>query len=100
MSGLASGKEVQVLIALVLENESERRLARDEGLEGFDVALEDRVLSAHVFAAVPVVFDQDVVAARCIRPGENQVGLFAYHRQKERACALLKRVKDALQRAP
>jgi len=45
-------------------------------------------------------FDQDVVAARCIRPGESQVGLFAYHRQKEQACPLLKRVKDALQRAP
>lgn len=42
----------------------------------------------------------DVVVARCIRPGETQVVLFAYHQQKDRACPLLNRVRDALQKAP
>ena len=45
-------------------------------------------------------FGSDVVLARCIRPGETQVVLFAYHQKSDQACPLLKRVKDAIERAP
>ena len=45
-------------------------------------------------------FGSDVVLARCIRPGETQAVMFAYNQKNDQACPLLKRVKDALERAP
>lgn len=43
-------------------------------------------------------FGADVVAARCVRPGETQVVLFAYNQKNDQACLLLKRVKDAVEK--
>jgi hypothetical protein len=40
-------------------------------------------------------FDQNVVSARCI--DGSLVAMAAYHRQNDRACPLLDRIKDAIQ---
>jgi hypothetical protein len=42
----------------------------------------------------------NVIVARCMRPGETVVALFAYHQQKDKACPMLSRVRDALQHKP
>jgi hypothetical protein len=45
-------------------------------------------------------FGTDIVLARCVRPGETQVMLFAYHQKNDQACPLLTRVKDAIEHGP